>query len=818
MLRLAGIQKRFPGAWALKGVDLEASRGEVHAIVGENGAGKSTLMAISAGSLAPDAGEVRIRGERLAHADPEHARELGLAIVYQESALVPDLTVAENTMLALPRRLRGTIRDRDAWLGGILAEWRAAGTLTPRSHARDLAPDARFIVEVARAMAEEPNVLVLDEPTEHLLPEDVERLFTKIRAIRDAGGTVIYISHRIREVKQIADRITVLRDGCVRGTFAAAEISEDDVVARIVGRDLTSRFPAKTDGIGRERLVSRGLRGGDVCDVDLVVHAGEIVGFAGIEGQGQREAMRALAGLVPCRGEVTLDGRPLRLSNSAAARGSGIEFVPNDRHHEGVLTPLSVRENLTVSSLASFARGGIINSGRERRLAEKERERFSIKAPDLEGRVDTLSGGNQQKVVLARALSTDPAVVLADEPTQGVDVGARAEIYKMLRNTADAGAGVVVISSDNAELEGLCDRVLVFSRGRVVDELSGGAVSEQAIANSVLTTTTGRRESHRPSRKDLLTALTRSDRAPAAVLLAVVAVLAGWATAVDGSYLSSVNITSVLTLFAALAFIAIGQQLVMLTGGIDLSVGPQVGVLIVVASFALADNRTPFGLFLGALIIVAVALAVGAANWALVSVARIQMMIATFVTYMVLQGVSLLLRPEPGGSISRSVAELAELGIGPIPLAALVVIAVGVLLELALGRAGFGWRLRAVGSNERAARQAGVHVGPMLLAAYVGCALFTLLGAVLVMAQVGLGDASNGLSYTFSSIAAVVLGGGSIFGGRGSFVGALAGALLVVQINSVAVFVHLDDAWNLYLLGGLTLAAAAFYSMARSSE
>ncbi|WP_272473540.1 ATP-binding cassette domain-containing protein [Baekduia alba] len=824
-LAIHGVDKRFPGVHALKGVTLDVRAGEVHAIVGENGAGKSTLMAVAAGVLACDAGTIELGGIRVEGADPETIRALGLAIVYQEPALVRDLTVAENALLTLPPQLRvAADADGVAGVAALLAPWRAPTALDPRSFVRDLAPDERFIVEIARALAGQPRVLVLDEPTEHLLAEDVERLFAAVRALTAAGGAVIYISHRIPEVREIADRITVLRDGAVRSTLDAAAVSEDEVVALIVGRELASRFPPKAAAgvLGVPRLELRELRGAGLDGATLAVGAGEIVGLAGIVGQGQRELLRTVAGLTPTDGEIRVDGRATRLRTSAAAERAGIVYVPADRHAEGVFPALSVRENLMVRGLRSVARAGFVRADAERAAAGQLRAAFGIKTPGLEAGIDTLSGGNQQKTVLARALPTDPAILLADEPSQGVDVGARAEIYDILRASADGGACVLLASSDNAELEGLCDRVLVVSRGRVIAELAGDDVREAAITHAVLTSTAARRDAghgdRSPGAAVRLRRLLRSDRAPAAVLVVAILALALWAISVDASYLSATNVTSVLTLFAALAFVALGQQLVMLTAGIDLSVGPLTGLLVVVASFELSEDRTSLGLWIGIAVLVGVAVLVGAVNCALIVVARIDPMIATLVSYMALQGVSLLLRPEPGGTISTSLADTVDATVGPIPIAAIVAAAVGLALERALRRRRWGWQVRAVGSDRGAAARVGIRTGRVLLGVYGGCALLTLCGALMLMGQVGSGDPNAGTSYTFASIAAVVLGGASIFGGRGSFLGALAGALLVVQINTVAVFVRLDDAWQLYLLGGLTVLAAGCYSLARGEQ
>ena len=816
-LEVTGVDKAFVGVYALRNVSFEALAGEVHGIVGENGAGKSTLMAITAGALAADAGSVRICGVAADQARPEAARDLGLAIVYQEPALVPDLSVTENVMLTLPAAKRQAVEDPDAWVDQILAPWRAPEVLRGRQFVRDLPPDARFIVEIVRALAEDPTVLVLDEPTEHLPAKDVEHLFRCCRELCARGGTVVYISHRIAEVKRVCDRITVLCDGSVRATLEADDASEADIVAAVAGRTLTSPFPAKCAERGPVRLEVTDLHGGKLDGVDLTVHAGEIVGLAGIEGQGQSELLRAIVGLEDAAGEVAADGVCLRRRTPSLTRKAAVAYVPRDRRSEGVFPGLTVRENITARVLDRCARAGVVRPAAERRLAEDSRSRLGIKTASLESQVETLSGGNQQKTVLARALVTAPAILLADEPTQGVDVGARAEIYGILRSSAESGTCIVVSSTDVSELVGLCDRVVVVSRGKVIAELGGKALDEQAVRRAILTSNAASRSTTRPRRLQALRAL-GSDRAPTLMLLGIIAALAAWATSSDHSYLSATNITSVTSLFAILAFVALGQQLVLLTGGMDLSVGPLIGFLVVLASFQLSEERTVLGLVTGAPYLVVAVVAVGALNFVLVRHLQINPMIATLVTYMALQGCSLLLRPQPGGSLSTDLTSAVGTRLGPVSVAALLAVALAIVMDVALRRTRWGWSLRAAGSNPDAARRSGVDLGRTLLSAYIGCAALTSLGALLLMGQVGSGDPNAGTNYTFASIAAVVLGGASIFGGRGSFVSALTGAFLVVQVNTVALFVGLDDSWRLYLLGGLTLAAAACYSRLRSAS
>ncbi|MEO3826255.1 ATP-binding cassette domain-containing protein [Actinomadura sp. B10D3] len=813
-LVISGVGKAFPGVQALSEVDFRAVPGEVHGLVGENGAGKSTLMAIASGALSPDTGELWIRGQAVERADPERVRDLGLAIVRQEPALMPDLTVAENLFLGVSKAHRPSPGRMRSWARRRLAEWDEDIALDPGAKVSTLVPEEKFIVEISKVLAQRPSVLVLDEPTEHLSAGDVHRLFTHIRRLRASGCAVVYISHRINEVREIADRITVLRDGRVRGTSDAADLDEGQIVNLIAGRTLESAFPAKpADLAGRPVVLTvDGLGGPGFSDVSLSVRRGEIIGLAGIEGNGQREFLRALAGLNRARGSVGLGGGAVSLGAPARARAAGVGYVPADRHREGIAPALTVRENVTLRTLGRHTRLGFLRRPRERAAAERAVAAFRIRTPDTETPVAWLSGGNQQKVVLASVLEAGPRLLLADEPTQGVDVGARAEIYDLLREVAAAGTAVVLVSSDLKEIAGLCDRVITFSRGTAIAEHAGPDVTEENITRSVITATS---ERARRRAAHGAVAWLAGGTAPVATVAAVILALGVYASVINDFYLTTRGIGGILALAAVLALVACGQQFVMAVGGVDLSVGPLMGTLVVIESFYLIDDAVPATLAMGWFLLVAVPVAVGVLNWLLVDVVRLEPMVATLATYIALQGVSLTLRPTPGGLISGGLTDTVSTRFGAVPLTFLAAVAVAVLAELVLFRTAFGIALRGVGSHAESARVAGLEPKRIRLMAYVGCSLFAALAAVALMAQVGSGDPNSGTSYTLSAIAAVVIGGASIFGGRGSFVGALLGALLIAQVGAVTTFLRLSEAWNLYLLGGMILAAVAAYSKSR---
>jgi ribose transport system ATP-binding protein len=810
-LRMTGIGKSFPGVRALHDVDLDVRPGEVHAIVGENGAGKSTLMAVASGALAADDGTVHIAGQLLGSAAPEQARVLGLGIVRQHPALLPHLTVAENMALGVGEAAGGISAAVD-WAQRQVDPWEMG--IDARTRVSDLTVEQRFVVEIAKALALEPSVLLLDEPTEHLSLEEVQRLFRRVRELVAGGAAVVYISHRIPEVKEIADRITVLRDGRTRGTFAADDIDEQQIVELVVGRALDAAFPVKGGAAGtvgdRERLVVRGLSGDQFHDVGFTVRAGEIVGLAGVQGNGQAALIRALAGLVKADGELLVDGARVSPGSPAGMRRHGVVYVPADRHEEGVFLPLSVAANTVMATLGDTARAGVVRERTVTETSEAQVRELGIKTPSVHTPVSSLSGGNQQKVVMARSLLAEPRILLAEEPTQGVDAGARVDIYRIVRDAADAGTAVVVLSSDGVELAGLCDRVLIVSRGTVVKELTGEAVTEEAIAHAALTSTSVRtREKAAPERSGRVRRALRGDHAPAGALLLVFALVGLAVGATSGSYFSAFNINNLLFMAAPLILVGAAQHVVVLTGAIDLSVGPLMGLLVVVASFWVVDGGNPL---VGFLLMLAVAAAVGLINGLLVTRLKIDPIVTTLAMFMALQGAYLTLRGTPGGIISPSVATQLGARVGVVPVVTIIAAATAVVLQVALRRTRWGLRLRAVGSRRDAAEQLGIRSDRVQLGAFVLCSLLSLGAAVVVMAQIGIGDGRPSVGYTLSSITVVVLAGASVFGGRGSFLGVVAAALLVQQLLSATPFLHLSQAWGYWLPGLVILIAAVLFA------
>ena len=489
VLELSGVSRQFGAVRALTDVSFDCRAGEVHALVGENGSGKSTLLGIASGFVEPDSGTVRIGGRLLRTDSPAVARELGLAMAYQDTSLILAQPVKNNLYLAAPPDQRPPFWKRKKWARRLLAEFDLDLELFPDAPAGFLTLAERQLFEVAKALVSNPKVLLLDEPTTALGPDEVEALHRTVAACRRRGVGVVYVSHRLPEVLEIADRITVLRDGRARGTFDARETSEHSLVDLIVGRPFEAAFPAPspTTGEAREVLVVDGLQGQSFGPVSFTLESGEVVGIAGAEGNGQSQLFDCLAGRTPPRaGRVVCDDRELSLISTHQAVRSGVMLLPGDRKHEALMPVLGVRVNSTIQSLRRFTRFGFLRRRSERRAVKDLVALLEVRTPSLEQPVEFLSGGNQQKVSVSRTFLREPVVILAYEPTQGVDVGSRFDIYRALRTRTDRGAALLVKSSDPLELSGLCDRVLVMSRGTIIEEIPGDELDELRIVEAIV--------------------------------------------------------------------------------------------------------------------------------------------------------------------------------------------------------------------------------------------------------------------------------------------------------------------------------------------
>lgn len=490
LLGVSGIEKSFPGVRALSNVSFEVAPGEVHALLGENGAGKSTLIKIISGVYQPDAGTVHVNGQPLRFLSPDDARRAGIATIYQELLLFRDLSVAENVFMGHAPRSRGGWLDWKAMAArteALLASLEITD-LTPGQIVGSLSVGNRQRVEILRALSQDARLLIMDEPTAALTEYDVTRLFDLVRRLKSRGVGIIYISHRMDEIFQLADRVTVLRDGAHVGTRKVAETSSAELVQMMVGRQIESLFPKVDVPIGNPVLEVRDLvRRPLTKGISLTVRAGEIVGLAGLVGSGRSELAQTIFGATPAEsGQILLSGQPVHIRSPGAARTLGVAYVPEDRATQGLVRPMTVRENFSLASLGRVARFGFIDSAAETRMAEEGVNRFRVRTGSLEQVVGRLSGGNQQKIVLGKWLANEPKLLILDEPTRGIDVGAKAEIHRLMCQLAAQGLAILMISSELPEVLGMSDRVLVMREGRLVAEFARADATPEAVGAAMM--------------------------------------------------------------------------------------------------------------------------------------------------------------------------------------------------------------------------------------------------------------------------------------------------------------------------------------------
>ncbi len=820
ILRITGVTKTFPGVTALSGVDFDCRRGEIHALVGENGSGKSTLIKVACGVMRPDDGSVQLDGKELTGTSPLAARRAGIVAAYQDTALIPELSVADNILLSFTgdRGFNGPLRRERA--GRLLEPFGLP--IPPDALVAQLSPAMRQLLEVVRAMMHEPAVLMLDEPTAALDAETIRLLQSLVVDAKSRGTAIVYVSHHLEEVQQLADRVTVLRDGVLRGTYEGGGWSVDEIVSLMVGGSVDLAFPNRP-GLPESApvaLSTRGFGGPQFGPVDLTVRAGEIVGIAGAEGNGQRELVRALVGLLPSHGDTEVAGRDVSLASPAAALQADISFQSGDRVAESIFTEMSVMSNSTLPAIDQLGELATVRRPRERSLFMPAAGKLGIVAASPDQAIGGLSGGNQQKAVLARAMLHRTKLLVIDEPTQGVDARARTDIYRAMREQADEGKAILINSSDSMELAGLCDRVYVVSRGKVVDELSGDDLEESRIVRSFVAAKADlsvREDTAPPEAPRALTrlgGLLGRPWMPLLVLAFLMVLVGAYAASKSDVFLEKDNLSSLFLFATPLALVAMGQQVALLTGGFDISVGAMMSLAVVLMSFW----ATSGGVGSAApdlLLIVLIGMLAGLCNGAVVRGLRVNAIIATIGMLGILSGLALIKRPTPAGEISIDLQDTLYTQVGFMPVAFIVIAVVAVLLQVVLMTTGFGLRLRAAGFSEEASRRTGVRVNVVKVGAFVFCSGVAALAGILLGAQTGNGDPTVGANFALLSIAACVIGGASLAGGRGSFVGSVMAAVFLMLLINVTPLVGINDAYSQLITGALTILAVLAFSLSR---
>jgi rhamnose transport system ATP-binding protein len=838
-----GVSMTFPGVRALQEVDFDVHPGEVHALIGENGAGKSTLIKILSGEIRSYEGELRVQGSRVDFGSPRDAIVAGIAVIPQELLLVSTLGAHENVFLGREPRTSWGLLDRRELIARaepILATLGEADL--GQEPVGSLEAGRRQVVAIARALSLDARLVVMDEPTTSLGSSEVERLERIVRELARNGVGVVYISHRLDEVLRLAQRITVLRDGRLVSTMVADGVSEQDLVRLMVGRVIERHELNPLPQDAAELLRVDRLSAPDpqrpsgyrLKDVSLSLRRGEILGLSGLVGAGRTELLLALAGArdQPHEGRVVLAGKPYAPMSPAHAREAGVVLLPEDRSLQAIFPDLSVQSNITITGLARLSPAGFIAGAREREAASELIERLRVRTPSGAVNIASLSGGNQQKALLGRCLFASPSVLLLDEPTRGIDLGAKAEIYDLIRDLAGGGFGIILCSSELSEILMLCHRVIVFREGRVAAVMDHHEASEERImaaATGAVSTGAGSPEETEragghgtpppaavpPATRGRVPRLTRLERFTALFGLVAVTLLAIVFSPIRGGrliFLDVGNLTDILRQVAEKGILAAGMTPVIISGGIDLSVGSVLALAATLTGLLLMHGG--FGVVATAGIVLLVGAVAGLVNGAITARWRIQPFIVTLATMSAARGVARYISggaaipmgfgahgaPESFRALGGTVLPYV-----PVPAVLFLVSVAGVHLLMARMRT--GRYVYAIGDNEPAARLAGVRVGFNKALVYVLSGFLAGAAGFIHCAQLEQGNPNDGVAYELDAIAAVVIGGTSLSGGSGTVAGTLIGTLIIGIINNSMGLNNIDANLQLILKGAIILGA-----------
>ena len=838
IIELHGVTKRFGPIEVLSDVDLRLRAGQVHSLAGENGAGKSTLVKILGGIYQPDSGTILKDGSEITIFDAADARRQGIAVVHQHPAVFPDLTVAENVFVGRqPRSMfgidwAGMIRQAEQLLSSLRIEIDVGVPVKMLSIAE------RQAIEIAKALSIEARVLVMDEPTSTISSREIDRLFEIVQRLKQQGVAILFISHFIDEILGLGDEVTILRSGKRVITSPNSDLTPEQTVRHMIGTEPAAFFPKEETQIGASVVSVRGLSGsGFIQDVSFDVRAGEVLGFFGLVGSGRSEVAQMLFGITqPDQGEIRLGGQAVHFRSSRQAMRLGISLLPEDRHQQGLVLPFPIRANETLPILRVLAQIlGLIDRSKERQIARDFAGRMRVVATGIEQLTNTLSGGNQQKVLLAKWLIPSPKVLILDEPTRGVDVGAKAEIHRIISHLAAQGLAVILISDDAREVIGMADRIIVFRDGKIAGESTRGSFDREAILLAAAHTDRDQNATAvpSPSRK-------KSAEAPAVpspgssrgfigrlmrvrelgLVLALLFICLG-ITIREPRFLQGGNLEQIALSATLVCIVALGEAFVIIARQIDLSVGAIVATSAFISASWLEHHPHSSILFV-VLIGCAVGGGLGVVNAMLVTVFRIPAIVATLGTLAMYRGGVIVLAG--GRQISATVlpdsyGDIARTYFFGVPLLVWLAILFTVGFGLAARFTRTGRNLYALGSNQESARFAGInerrHIGLVFVLSGLLCGLV----GVLWGARFGTVDAVIAPDLHLQAISAVVVGGVSIFGGSGSVYGAALGAVIFAVLQNGVQLLGINRFWLQAVLGATIVVTVIFYSqLAKRAE
>ena len=838
VIELRGITKRFGPVEVLSDVDLSLRAGRVHSLAGENGAGKSTLVKILGGIYQPDSGRILKDGMDTAILGAADARRQGIAVIHQHPAVFPDLSVAENVFVGRqPRRMGGI--DWAAMTGKaqeLLSSLRVE--IDVRVPVKMLSIAERQAIEIAKALSIDARVLVMDEPTSTISSREVERLFEIVERLKKQGVAILFISHFIDEILGLGDEVTILRSGKRIITTHTADLTPAQTVRHMIGTEPGAFFPKEDTQIGKPILSVQGLSGaGFVEDVSFEVRTGEILGFFGLVGAGRSEVAQMLFGITrPDRGEIRVGGHLVRPRSSRHAMRLGISFLPEDRHQQGLVLPFPIRANATLPILRQLAnRLGVVDRAKETQIARDFAGRMRVVATGVEQLTNTLSGGNQQKVLLAKWLIPSPKVLILDEPTRGVDVGAKAEIHRIISHLAAQGLAVILISDDAREVIGMADRIIVFRSGHIAAESARASFDREAMLLAAAHTARDHDASNPPR-----AALTRPAEKTAALshgslrgfigrlmrirelgLVLALLIICLAVTMREPRFLQGANLEQVALSATLVCIVALGEALVIIARQIDLSVGAIVATSAFISAGWLEHHPNESILFV-LLLGCAVGGALGVVNGLVVTAFRIPAIVATLGTLAMYRGGVIVLAA--GRQISATVlpdtyGDIARLHVAGVPLLVWLAVLFTVGFGLAARFTRTGRNLYALGSNQESARFAGISEQRHIALVFILSGLLCGLVGVLWGSRFGTVDAVIAPDLHLQAISAVVVGGVSIFGGSGSVYGAALGAVIFAVLQNGVQLLGINRFWLQAVLGATIVVTVVFYSqLARRAE
>jgi ABC-type sugar transport system ATPase subunit/ribose/xylose/arabinose/galactoside ABC-type transport system permease subunit len=835
---LRGATKIFGGTTALSGVSFSLHAGEVLALLGENGAGKSTCVKLLAGVYHPTEGTVVLGGNPVSFATPLNAQHRGIAVMHQHPGLFGDLSVVENIYLGHQHRINGHLDHSRMRRDAVQLLETVGLSCSPDQRLNRLRTSEQQLVEVARALSLDAQVLIMDEPTAALSQREVERLFAVVEDLKARQVAMMFVGHRMEEIFRISDRVAVLRDGQLVATETTASLTRERAVQLMVGRPLNTMFPERHHAHGDVVLAAHDLsRGDSFQDVSFEVRSGEILGLGGLVGSGRTEIARVLFGIdQPTTGDVRIDNRSGIFSSPREAMDAGIAYVSEDRMGQSLIMDFGILNNASLPVIDSATRAGLVHRDSELALVKPQLERMRLRFQSFDQPVQTLSGGNQQKVVLAKWLATKPRILILDEPTQGIDVNTKAEVHSMIASLARQGMAIILISSELPELLGMCHRIIVLREGRVTAEYSGEEATQELVMHAATDASTP------------IVAARSSSPTPAAGIapapLHAVDVLAEpsrrapstpkWLSAIQGivvrrefgllcsmfaiiipisiinpRMLSGANVTALSMDAGLLMIVAISQMLVILTRNIDLSIASVIGLSAYVAASSL-HAHPDMGIFVALALSCAVGVACGLANGLIVAYGKVPSIVATLGTLAVFRGANSLWaggKQISADQVPAAWLDMTSIKILGVPSVVMISLVTCAVFALGLRWLSIGREVYAVGSNPAGAALIGIPVKRRILGAFVLSGLLAGFDGALWASRYATVDARVALGYEFTTVAAVVVGGVALRGGAGTLLGVLFGALTLLVIRNGLTLVRVDPLWLQGIYGLVIIAA-----------